>query len=259
MICNMYKPDIVCITETWLHSEILLSECCVTGYSCLRCDRDTRGGGVAVFVNTNFDHQVLLSKPDGLEFLLVAVHKNQCVNTKVHIGLWYRPPSDSAALDTLYNLLGKIEGNKLTNLILLGDFNINVIGSSDPLLPSLNDLSNSFVLTQVVREPTRVTLSGSVSLIDLVFLSNPGLLLNCEVIAPLVNSDHNGINLSLKWPRKSTPIVTTNRTMWKYEHADLVGACYLLTSNDWSFIENESSINIVWGAWEHSFLHGSYA
>ena len=45
-----------------------------------------------------------MSGPDGLEFLLVSVHGvNNGVNNnhnKVYVGIWYRPPANSAAIDT---------------------------------------------------------------------------------------------------------------------------------------------------------------
>ena len=37
------KPDIICISETWLGDDIT-SECSIPGYHCERCDRHRRGG-----------------------------------------------------------------------------------------------------------------------------------------------------------------------------------------------------------------------
>lgn len=41
----------MCLSETWLHEEIADNECNIEGFSLHRCDRDTRGGGVAVYIN----------------------------------------------------------------------------------------------------------------------------------------------------------------------------------------------------------------
>ena len=45
-----YQPDIVCITESWLCSDIHDSEFLLPGYQCLRYDRNRHGGGVLMYV-----------------------------------------------------------------------------------------------------------------------------------------------------------------------------------------------------------------
>jgi len=47
------SPDVVCVTETWLHADIPDSLLCCKGYNVIRCDRNGRGGGVAMFVRNN--------------------------------------------------------------------------------------------------------------------------------------------------------------------------------------------------------------
>ena len=71
--CALEKPDIVCISETWLCDEIALLECSIQGYHCIRQDRHRRGGGVAMYISDTLESQVLLSGNNGLEFLLVSV------------------------------------------------------------------------------------------------------------------------------------------------------------------------------------------
>ena len=45
IVCELEKPDIVCITETWLCDDITMLECSIPGYHCVRCDRHRHGGG----------------------------------------------------------------------------------------------------------------------------------------------------------------------------------------------------------------------
>ena len=85
------------------------------------------------------------------------------------------------------------------NFLLIGDFNVNLLDTSSTLYHSLHDILSSFNLLQVVEEPTRVASCGTASLIDLVLMSNPSSLQHCSVIPPLSNSDHNGVELSIKW------------------------------------------------------------
>ena len=103
-LCDIERPEVVCITETWLCGDIGESEFSIPGYSCVRCDRNRHGGGVALFISDQLEYQVTMCGPNELEFLLVSVHNTNNVNEKVYIGLWYRPPANSAALDDLYSI-----------------------------------------------------------------------------------------------------------------------------------------------------------
>ena len=72
-LCDMEKPDIVSITETWLYEDICESESYIIGYKCVRCDRNRHGGGVALFISEKLEFQVTMCGPKELEFLLVSV------------------------------------------------------------------------------------------------------------------------------------------------------------------------------------------
>ena len=84
-------------------------EVSIPGYSCVRCDRNRHGGGVALFISDKLEYQVTMCGPNELEFLLVSVHSTNNVNEKVYIGLWYRPPANSAALDDLYSIFESLD------------------------------------------------------------------------------------------------------------------------------------------------------
>ena len=84
-------------------------EVSIPGYSCVRCDRNRHGGGVALFISDKLEYQVTMCGPNELEFLLVSVHSTNNVNKKVYIGLWYQPPANSAALDDLYSIFESLD------------------------------------------------------------------------------------------------------------------------------------------------------
>ena len=53
------KPDVIVLTETWLHGEIGDAEISIEGFNIFRCDREThRGGGVVFYVATVLGCQV---------------------------------------------------------------------------------------------------------------------------------------------------------------------------------------------------------
>jgi len=213
-LSEVEKPNIICITESWLHDGILPSECYIPGYTCVRCDRNKHGGGVALYISNDLEFQLLLHGPNELEFLLISVHSVNSPNQKTHIGLWYRLPANNDALDKLFLLLVKLGAGVFSNFVLIGDFNIDFYNQRHFLFSKLNSMLQSFELTQVVPHPTRTgTFPGSSTLIDLALLSEPSQLVNCEVIPPLGNSDHNGIDLTLKVAHKPPPVKTCKRTV----------------------------------------------
>ena len=61
-----------------------------------------------------------------------------------------------------------------------------------PLHWKLLNLAATFLLTQVVHEPIHFSHSGVPSTIDFIRVSCPSSILNCNTVAPLSNSDHNG-------------------------------------------------------------------
>ena len=102
IVCELEKPDIVCITETWLCDDITTLGCSISGYHCVICDRHRHGGGVAMFISDNLESHVLLCGANNLELLVVSVYNSNNAKQKVHIGLWYRLPDNSVALDNRY-------------------------------------------------------------------------------------------------------------------------------------------------------------
>ena len=174
--------------------------------------------------------------PKELEFHLVSLFSTNNVNEKVYIGLWYRPPSNSGALDDLYSIFWKFGYQCFFSFILLGDFNIDFYNHHHPLFSKLSTFLQSFVLTQVAPQPTHFNSSGSSTLIDLVLLSVPSQLVNCNVITPLGNSDHSGVDVTLKWSRNARPVKASKQTIWRYAHADFAKANQLINRTDWSFL-----------------------
>jgi len=83
-LSEVEKPNIICITESWLHDGNLPSECYIPGYTCVRCDRNKHGGGVALYISNDLEFQLLLHGPNELEFLLISVHSVNSPNQDTH-------------------------------------------------------------------------------------------------------------------------------------------------------------------------------
>ena len=88
--CLLYKPDIVCVTETWLDSVIENSELSIPDYELIRLDRNRQGGGIAIFIASHLSFQVISSGPYFLEFLALCI---KCTSGNFVVSVLYRPPS----------------------------------------------------------------------------------------------------------------------------------------------------------------------
>ena len=113
--------DIICVTETWLNSDISNSEILNEGYEIFRKDRESRGGGVLVAIK---------EESCNLEIVIVDVLTDS--NTHLIVCSCYRPPhSNEAWLTEFSNLLADIRNN-YDDVILAGDFNLpNINWHSD--------------------------------------------------------------------------------------------------------------------------------
>ena len=247
----MYKPDCVCIVESWLSSDILDSEFCIDGYDVIRLDRNRHGSGVLLFINSVFTHHVVFTGRPELELVIVSV---RLLSVSLTIALFYLSPgSQSVILDNLLTAFcTHINPPLLSNFILLRDFNVNYFDTSHPLFSKLLSVSNSLTLTQV-SVPTHYS-SNSNSLIDLVFLSSPKDLLFCDTLPPLSNSDHLGLSLAITIAKPESNPTRSMRRVWRYAYADFDLANEMLSAIDWSALLSSKDVNTCWLNWRSKFL-----
>lgn len=126
-LSSLHTPGIICITDTWLSGDIDDSEISITNYAIVRHDRNRHGGGVLFFVHSSLSYKVITKSPN-LEFLLLCVEPNNYCTSKLHIGLFYRPPSSAVQImDDFYEYLQSLDISHFSNLIILGDFNIDFV------------------------------------------------------------------------------------------------------------------------------------
>lgn len=84
------------------------------------------------------------------------------------------------------------------DIIILGDLNCNILDDTVDS-QTLKELYASFNLTQMVKEPTRITATKR-SLIDAIMTTDRTLAESCSVITSSI-SDHNLVEVTLKISR----------------------------------------------------------
>ncbi len=128
---EMQPYDVIIFTETWLTPDTPNTDLCIPNFNPpYRCDRmDRIGGGVAIYVR---DTLSALQRNDisliGLESVWIELRTHQ---RKIIIGGIYRPPDSNNAYWTLLEeSIDRAFNQTCDNLLVAGDFNINVENST---------------------------------------------------------------------------------------------------------------------------------
>ena len=163
------KVDIYGITETHLSSNISDNLLHIPGYQLFRHDRKTNShGGVVAYIS---DHLHVKKRSDleteGVESLWLGIcHKG---SKSLFVAFVYRVPCAPVDWYNFFeNELFQATKCDHSNLILLGDFNVDLLQSKNSAWPIL---FMSYGLSQIITKPTSVT-ANSATLIDHILVSD---------------------------------------------------------------------------------------
>jgi len=174
------NPDIIFLTETWLHSEISDTLINISNYKLLRDDRvNKRGGGVCVYINEGcaWEELIDLNKPVEIEAKWVSAYKTIFCVIYIPPAYQYKLQNEiSQYIIENFDTFNKTHPN-FSN-ICLGDFNCF----------QTNFLESQLAMEMIIKGATRCN-----SLLDKIFVSNCSDLFSVNILDPLQNSDHNKI------------------------------------------------------------------
>jgi hypothetical protein len=192
--------SIIALTETWLNEDIDDPLISLSGYNCFRKDRDSRAGGVALYVKDT----LIVKHLDLLDTVLtetvwVKISTNR--GTLV-FGVCYCPQAISEHalnsnlfieyLQTTFDTINDLNSN---GYIQVGDFNAKDVRwgftvRNNALGHRLFDFVSDQGAEQLIKEPTRIT-RDSESLLDLIITNMSGLFTESGTLPPLYEScDH---------------------------------------------------------------------
>ncbi|XP_028156407.1 uncharacterized protein LOC114349991 [Ostrinia furnacalis] len=171
MAMEELNPDVMAINETWLRTGEEDRAPKLSGYRLRHTPRPTqvrggRGGGVGFYIRKGLNvrtcpHPATFST---VEQMWVSLRLN---NQKIAIGTAYRPPWQdvNVFLDAIAETIASFTG--FDGLVILGDFNINLLDGHGGKCRDLINCMHSLNLKQLVSEPTHYTAHSS-TLIDVI-------------------------------------------------------------------------------------------
>lgn len=162
------EVDIMAINETWLRQGEEGRAPTVPGYRLRHVPRPAgvrggRGGGVGFYLRRGVRARAAAHPPSSqVEQMWLKLNVN---SHSVIIGTAYRPPwlDVNVFLDAITDSLSSFAN--VDKVLLVGDFNINVLNPSDNKTKLLNNFLHCCKLRQIVTEPTHFT-DHSETLID---------------------------------------------------------------------------------------------
>ena len=166
--------DCIGVSETFIKSHTPKSLHKIPGFKFFRKDRSSNyGGGIGIFIRDSLAKNAKViklpqtfSQPETL-FIEVTIK-----NTKVAVGVIYKPPKIPYGVFATVQESFAYVTTKYPHTIISGDFNINFLDpESYPTSFFQLNVTEPFGLTQVIKEPTRITPTSS-TLLDLFLVSN---------------------------------------------------------------------------------------
>ena len=231
------------ISETWFHSDTVVSLFNIHGYTLVHVDRQNKiGGGVGIYINNKYDYVIRsdLSKntPEYDSLFIELKIRNR---KSVVIGCLYRTPNTNAKpfIDSMNNYLDIMDTDN-KDIYIMGDFNLNLLNAD------VHENTNTFLnvmfahnLYPIIDKPTRISCSSS-TLIDNIFSNSLQVKNSGLIIADI--SDHLPIfcvvsqtflNIQNNAPIKKRIINYENMKKFKNELKDI----------DWTQIYEIDDVN----------------
>ena len=250
-LASLSAPDIIAVTETWLHADVHDSEVVLPGYVLFRQDRmEGHHGGVILYVSERYSSKLELryaAPQSSCEQLWCTIRTS--TGQSLTVGVVYRSP-DSTDFSWLDAMLPFVQTSRYC---LVGDFNCphvdwqvgSYTSSAGPVEREFLDFTLRFGMAQHVTCPTRM--ESTPSCLDLIFSGYRELVHEVLVSEPLGMSDHSVVKASLLLGRETfTPAIVRN--YWK---ADFPTMRSMAAGLDW-LLPPSATVEDLWDLFKHN-------
>lgn len=220
------KPDIVCITESWLDDTVDSSSINIANYNVVRHDRlQRKGGGVLFYIKDTLQFELLnIDTLFTKEIEIVGI--DYTASALLIIGVYIPPNLSQYSLNGIRDSICLVVDDFLVrnpgyNVIIMGDLNRF----------KCEVLCDDLVLCDIVVKPTR-----NKNILDHILVSEAIYQhydKNVAFYAPIGNSDHLTIVVN---PSEQQPEANENPrtvTVYDFRKSNLSLLCDYLVSVDW--------------------------
>ncbi|XP_075167587.1 uncharacterized protein LOC142239687 [Haematobia irritans] len=176
--------DVICVSETWFHPEILDTIYGLPGYSLMRSDRKSLGGGVAIFIKHGINYTLKLKSAYDSEIEFIFIELITEYRSKALIGCAYRP-NNRVDFNFLLNEIERISLD-YNDIMIIGDFNSNIL--RDNVLPDAMESLGLFSVNNSI--PTHYTRTNN-SLLDVIFTNQLSKVLLYDQLSAPAFSKHD--------------------------------------------------------------------
>ena len=251
-------PSVISLQETWTFPLTNENELKIEGYKLILNSRvASRGGGVGFYVKNGLNFKKIESMTIMHEKIFECIGLELKINDfLLCIGNFYRPPhfteNDKGSMN-FFNMFENwldIMNDQYLNVILCGDFNVNLSNANNKLTQFMSNLFASYSLQQQFFLPTR--LSNNPSLIDNIFLSK---IFDCFSLQCYNSfSDHNILATVLNL--KSAGIKEGKKQFTRFfSGTKIIELKQILWNTPWEKILVNSDINNVVDKFHDIFFH----
>ena len=182
IIAKKSNAAVICITESWLSDYHTDNSVRIEGYSLLRKDRPSHGGGVCAYIRDGIGYNprndLSCENQEDLWFEILLKKSKP-----LYIGVIYRTDKNKICFNKLEESLSRLRAD--CDHLILGDFNLcllkNKIKSKSKLYKQYEEVLKMFNCKQLIREATRETETTS-SCLDHIFTNNENKICQSGVI-----------------------------------------------------------------------------
>ena len=200
---------VIGFSETWLHDKLHSNLFHLnSSYDFIRFDRSwkehdsntaKKGGGLGCYINNNLhysdsNYNYMNRSSKDIEVQWISIMQKPA--KVILVGNIYRPPQGNieAFIDILDNFISDLDLQKI-EIILMGDFNIDVLDKKNVTTIKLLDMIKQYGLRQHIKEPTRYSPDRN-SCIDLIITYSN--IISKSGVANVNLSDHELVLLTRK-------------------------------------------------------------
>lgn len=242
-IAMISKVDVMCVCESWLNETIPNDVLFIENYVILRNDRVGRlGGGILVYLRKDLKYRILEKSGSEIEspqteYILIEIKLN---DEKILFGFFYNPPQVDCC--TVLNEKLSSISNQYDNIILMGDFNTNLLNINSEKSMRFQRFLNNLSLECIGSEPTHFHRTGA-SQIDLMLTNCRNKILKFNQVSVPFMSNHDLIFVSYDMDYCFTSETISYRD---YNQLDPGRVIQLYNSIDWNrFFEMENPDQLV--------------